>query len=357
MDIASIGSSPSTGQQAGATAAIGDAAAPPSTAPPTAEAGTDGAEDVLGADYRARIISLGEDDHGPVTATLVQHLPSANRSRGAVLWVHGWADYFFQTHVAEHFSDLGFAFYALDLRACGRSWREGERAHYVEDLATYDVELDEAARIIRTEHGHRALTVLGHSTGGLVTALWAHRRRDTGVLDALVLNSPWLDLHGSRIQRVVAPLTTAALARRRPDTSLARPNEVYSTSVMADRKGEWTPDLRWKPLTGFPVLAGWLNAILRAQTIVHRGLDLRVPVLVLHSTRSLLGAKVWTPAANRADTILDVAQIAQWSPSVGRQVTVVRVEGALHDVFLSAPEVREQAFTVTDRWLDHELPA
>ncbi|MGL5858126.1 MAG: alpha/beta hydrolase [Angustibacter sp.] len=292
-----------------------------------------------------------------MTATLVEHLPSVGNPRGAVLWVHGWSDYFFQTHLAEHIAGLGFAFYALDLRACGRSLRAGERPHYTEDLAVYDAELDAAARIIRDERGHRRLVVAGHSTGGLITSLWAHRRRDAGIVDALLLDSPWLDLHGSRIERTFGPLATAALAKRRPHTPISQPGGVYGESIMADRHGEWTPDPRWKPVGGFPVLAGWLHAVLRAQATLHRGLDVRAPVLVLRSTRSLLAAKIWTPQAGRADTVLDVEQIARWSPSIGRQVTTVRLDDALHDVFLSAPAVRKHAFAVTDRWLDHELSA
>ena len=60
----------------------------------------------------------GEPDH-EVVATLVRR--SDPGVRRAVLYVHGWSDYFFQTHLAEAFEDWGYDFYALDLRRYGRS--------------------------------------------------------------------------------------------------------------------------------------------------------------------------------------------------------------------------------------------
>ncbi|WP_143860835.1 alpha/beta hydrolase, partial [Nocardia cerradoensis] len=79
--------------------------------------------------------------------------------------VHGFTDYFFQKHLAEHMAAQGFRFYALDLRKCGRSRRPGQTAHYVSDLSLYDAELDEALRIVRAETGLPVL-LMAHSTGG-----------------------------------------------------------------------------------------------------------------------------------------------------------------------------------------------
>ncbi|GAA3180448.1 hypothetical protein GCM10020255_074200 [Rhodococcus baikonurensis] len=60
-------------------------------------------------------------------ATLVRYQPQkeAVKTRRAVLYVHGFTDYFFQKHLAEHFAEQGYAFFALDLRKCGRSSSRG----------------------------------------------------------------------------------------------------------------------------------------------------------------------------------------------------------------------------------------
>jgi alpha-beta hydrolase superfamily lysophospholipase len=83
--------------------------------------------DVLGAPYESHTIDLGTDDEGPVVATLVRRLARPNQERAerptrrAVLYVHGFNDYFFQTHLADFFAERGWDFYALDLRKYGRS--------------------------------------------------------------------------------------------------------------------------------------------------------------------------------------------------------------------------------------------
>ena len=97
-----------------------------------------------------------------------------------MLYVHGFADYFFQTELADFCADRGLAFYALDLRKSGRARRPGQTAHYVSDLAHYDAELDRALDLIAAEHPGRPVTVVAHSTGGLdrpaVPGPASHRR-------------------------------------------------------------------------------------------------------------------------------------------------------------------------------------
>ena len=126
----------------------------------------------------------GEPEHEAV-ATLVRHAgPASSR---AVLYVHGWSDYFFQTHLAEAVESWGYDFYALDLRRYGRSLRDGQLAGYTADLGEYHQELDAAVEVIRAE-GYESLVLMGHSTGGLAVSLYVHAR--PGVADVVVLNSP-----------------------------------------------------------------------------------------------------------------------------------------------------------------------
>ena len=57
-------------------------------------------EDVLGAPFSAQTLPLRPDDEGPVVATLIRRTP-IGRHRRAVLYVHGFVDYFFQVHLAQ----------------------------------------------------------------------------------------------------------------------------------------------------------------------------------------------------------------------------------------------------------------
>ncbi|MGH3971112.1 MAG: alpha/beta hydrolase, partial [Mycobacterium sp.] len=149
--------------------------------------------------YWQRTIDLGRDPdgEGDIVATLVRRGEPAPAAH-AVLAVHGYTDYFFQTSLADHFADRGFAFYAVDFRKCGRSWRTGQTPHFTTDLARYDVELERALAVIKEQTSSATVLVYGHSAGGLIVSLWLDRLLRRGMttkagVGGLVLNSPWLD--------------------------------------------------------------------------------------------------------------------------------------------------------------------
>lgn len=316
------------------------------------------ADAALGGDFQARTIPLRPDAHGDVVATLVRLPATENEGRGSVLWVHGWADYFLQGELARQLAALGFDVYGLDLRRYGRSIRPGQEQNFSTDLHDYFEELEAAAELIRAEPGYQRLIVIGHSTGGLITSLWAHARRADGIVDGLVLNSPWLDLAEPWHTRVLAGPLIQLLGKLAPMYAL-RPTSstAYGESLHQDYHGEWDYRLDWKPLAAVPVRAGWLAAVRRAHREVHQGLDVRGPVLVMRSDRSLLRQLKWTEPMMHADAVLDVDQIHQWAPKIGAQAETVVIPGGMHDLFLSAPPVRANALTILTTWLDKHFPA
>ncbi|MEJ7628271.1 MAG: alpha/beta hydrolase [Nocardioidaceae bacterium] len=315
--------------------------------------------DVLGSPYTRETLSLADDYEGAVVCTLVQRAADRSPSRGAVLHVHGFCDYFFQTATAEFFTALGYDFFALDLRKHGRSLLPHQTPNFCLDLAEYHEDLDAALSTIRERTSHQRVVISAHSTGGLVTPLWTAERASTGdlVADALVLNSPWLDLQGSFFVRTAGTEAINRLGLRRPYATVPRTlSGVYGESLHRDHHGEWDFDVAWKPLLSLPVKAGWLRAIRAGHRSVHKGVAVPAPVLVLCSRGSLV-PETYTEEAQGVDTVLDVRQIARWSHQLGDNVTLVRVPGAVHDVFLSRKEVREDAFDRTARWLTYALEA
>ncbi len=317
--------------------------------------------DVLGAPYTVETIDLPDDDEGAVVAKLV-HRPAAcaagEELRGAVLHLHGFCDYFFQTAMAEFFTSLGYDFYALELRKYGRSLLPHQTPNFCLDLAEYDTEIDETVRRIQQRGDPTRLVVSGHSTGGLIAALWLARRTADGrnPAHALILNSAWLDLQGSLFARTAGTEAINRLGLRRPYAVVPRTvTSVYAETLHHDYQGEWDYDLTWKPRDSFPVRAGWLRAVRAGHRAVHRGIDVGVPVLSLCSTASTV-TQTWTELASATDTVLDVKQIARWSHQLGPHITVVRVDGAVHDVFCSRQAVREHAFGEVEKWLGYAAP-
>jgi alpha-beta hydrolase superfamily lysophospholipase len=309
------------------------------------------AHDILGPPYTAETLALADDDEGQVIATLVRR-PAGRRTQKAVLHVHGFADYFFQTAYAEWWTERGYDFYALDLRKYGRSILPHQTANYVADLAHYHPELDLAWDRVTSDH--RQVVLSGHSTGGLIVPLWANARRREGrgvEARGIVLNAPWLDLQGKAWVRLGLSPVVHQVAKRQPRRIIPRTvTGLYARSLHRDHEGEWDFDLAWKPIESWPAYAGWLAAVRRGQTTLHRGLDLTFPALVLSSARSTTPTELGEDV-HSTDIVLDVEQIRRWSSSLGRHVTYVAIEGARHDVFLSREEPRTEAFDELGRWL------
>ncbi|WP_090929666.1 alpha/beta hydrolase [Nonomuraea jiangxiensis] len=295
--------------------------------------------------YEITVLPLPDDFEGEVVATLISRKVG---SRRAVLYVHGFTDYFFQDHLAAHYVDRGIDFYALDLRKYGRSLLPHQTRGLIRSVTDYFPEIDEAVRIIRQDHDE--LTINAHSTGGLITPLWADRVRGRGLVQGLVLNSPFFDLNVSTPLRVAADLLCTPLSYTRRPLPLGS-SRVYGQSLHRTEQGEWDYDLELKPLGGFSVHAMWLAAIRRAQRRLHAGLSVDVPVLVL-AAASGLRVRDFVPEARSADVVLDPRQIARWSTSLGPHVTCVRIADGVHDLVLSAEPVRKQVFAELDRWMN-----
>ncbi|AGZ39744.1 alpha/beta hydrolase [Actinoplanes friuliensis] len=311
--------------------------------------------DVLGLPYEKHTIDLGTDDEGPVIATLVRRRGDTP-SRRAVLYVHGFVDYFFQTHLADFFVERGWDFYALDLRKYGRSLLPHQTPNFCRSLTDYYPELDESARIIREQDGHDQLLVAGHSTGGLITSLWSHSRSNEGLVDGLFLNSPFFDFNAPwLLRRPIANIVGRASGRKPYRVLPLSTLGLYGQSLHSDHRGEWTYDLAWKPVNGFPVRTGWLEAIRRGQARLRAGLTIDAPVMVACSTRTFRG-RGWTEDVRLSDAVLDVEHIARWAPRLGSRVTIARFDGGLHDLTLSGKDVRVEVFQELGRWVDAFVP-
>lgn len=300
--------------------------------------------------FEAAALRFPDDYDGPVYATLVRrHAPAA--SGRAVLYIHGYTDYFFQTHLADAFNERGYNFYALDLRKYGRSLRGGRHPNYCNDVREYFSEISASLRIIAENDGNERIVLCGHSTGGLVSALYADSGVERRRIDALVLNSPFFAFNLSpRMLRGVRALAAAAAAFPFAKLTGRRP-VPYLQSIHADHRGEWAFNLEWRPLTGFPLYAGWLRAILRAHARVRRGLSIACPTLVMHAAVSARGAD-WHPGFQSGDGVLDVAHIRDGSRHLGPRAKTLEILDGLHDLVLSRAEVRGQVFAELFGWLD-----
>ena len=154
---------------------------------------------------------------------------------------------------------------------------------------------------------------VAHSTGGLVASLWVNRHPDA--FDALILNSPWLEMQGSYLVRYAAAGVLEPLARLRPGPSCTC-RKWTTTGARISRRPTATGTCTRSGARRFPSRsrAGWITAVMAGHARGGRGLDIKVPVLVLASKTSHLGTG-FDESMLHHEAVLDVQRGARAFPA------------------------------------------
>ena len=105
--------------------------------------------------YEALELPAPDDYDGPRRGDAGAAARRRDAPRGAVLYVHGFIDYFFQRHMAERFAAEGYAFYALDLRKHGRSLLPHQHPCFCKDIAEYHADITRALEEIGARRAAR----------------------------------------------------------------------------------------------------------------------------------------------------------------------------------------------------------
>ena len=304
-------------------------------------------------DFTEQILEMADDYEGSVIATLMRSKQNKPHCK-SVLFIHGYNDYFFHVHLAEEFHKKDFNFYALDLRKHGRSILPHQHQNYCRRVSEYYEEINEALEIIQTEN-EKEILLLGHSTGGLICSSFMNDGKNRHLIHALILNSPFLEFNLPFWQKFVIVPLSGLLSIFSPYTYRKKPfAHLYGSSISKKHKGDWDFDEKWKPIGGFPAYLKWVYAVYTAQRKLHRSSNIKVPILIIHSDKSIK-LKKWDDIIYESDIVLNIAHMKKYGNRLGRKVDYVEVKGGIHDIFLSRMEVRNSAVDKMFMWIDSIL--
>ena len=321
----------------------------------------------LGEPYKTYPIETQPDSGVVFRSTLIEYpFGSSPRAdslnnlslRGIVLYVHGYNDYFFQKELAEKADSAGFAFFAIDLHYCGRSFVDGEPRADFRNVKEFYAELDVAVELSKKiavddyeEAENIPFVIIGHSQGGLISSLYVNDRSEEKFA-ALILNSPFLDMNFNWFLRKVGLPILADISLFIPEFSVGTTGDPnYAYSLLKSEKGEWEYNEKLKSVARPTQYLGWLRAVMKAQKKIHSKLSIKSPVLVMHGNCSA-DSDEWIDDYLRCDGVLNVEHIEEWAPELGENVTVRVVQDGLHDLFLSRKDVRDQAYRESFEFID-----
>lgn len=308
-------------------------------------------EDILPG-YEARYVSQGIAFDGPCRSTIVRR-KCDRPTRKALLYVHGFNDYFFQKEMGNRFVDSGYNFYAVDLRRYGRSRLDWQYPFNVRDMHEYFADIDSAINQIRCD-GNTDITLLGHSTGGLTVLFMGAVKGDECGVDRIMADSPFITWNFSPLMRNFAIPLVQFASKFSKDSKVrqARCNG-YAYSLLKGHDGEWEYDTDWKMTYSPPVTYSWIVAINEAhRTLMKKRGDISVPILVMQSSRKVDGCG-YTPEFKAGDAVLDPFTIRERALTLGDpgKRMVCTIDSGMHNLVLSDFPHREAAYDTIFKFL------
>jgi alpha-beta hydrolase superfamily lysophospholipase len=230
---------------------------------------------------------------------------------------------------AEQFAKAGYAVYALDLRGRGKS--EGER-FYVETVDDYVADVAGVIRIAKERDPGKAVFLLGHSAGGVVSA--SYTLDNQAELAGFICESFAFQVPAPNFA-LAAIKGLSHIAPRLPVLTLH--NKDFS------RDPKWVETLDNDPLTHKEVQpAITVAALVRADERLRESFEtITIPVLIMHGTADKAtvchGSEFFYEHAGSADKTLKL------------------YEGHYHD--LLADIGKEEALADILGWIDARVPA
>jgi alpha-beta hydrolase superfamily lysophospholipase len=208
--------------------------------------------------------------------TLFYHewLPDDNNIRAVVFIVHGIGEHSGRyRHVAESFTQAGFACYGIDHRGHGKS--EGLRSYFT-DIGDVVDDFHQLFEMIREQYSDKTILIYGHSMGSLVSLEFTLQYQQD--IKALALTGTAIT--GEELQ----PSWLVALAQQAakiiPKVRLSPSSSADILTTDAEQVQLWEADpLTDKGMWRIGSSVAMLNA---GHSIQERAHQLTLPILAMH---------------------------------------------------------------------------
>ncbi|SEL73227.1 Lysophospholipase, alpha-beta hydrolase superfamily [Maribacter orientalis] len=305
--------------------------------------------DILDDRFESITLCFPDDYEGEVVATLIRRKLDT-MSNKAILYVHGFNDYFFQKELAKRYNKNGFHFYALDLRKYGRSYLSHQKLNNVRSLLEYDEEINMALQIIKSEK-NKEVILMGHSTGGLIVTNYAVNHLNSTLFHGVLCNSPFYEFNLNDFERKMGIPILSFLGRYFPNKTVSGGfSKLYGHSLHQDKYGEWEYSLAWKPHDIPKINLGFISAIHEAQENLKNKLVVDVPILVMHSDKSIY-QNHWSEKLKEGDAVLNIDHIRHYANKIKGNVTICEIENGMHDLILSKKPIGENVYKKMFEWV------
>jgi alpha-beta hydrolase superfamily lysophospholipase len=279
-----------------------------------------------------------------LTKSLLKY--KTNNNKKALIWIHGFNDYYYHFHIGDKLLNEGYDIYALTLRRYGEVCSNKEGLFYTNNLDEYLEDIDNVFNFI-SKYNYEKIFLYGHSTGGLTSTIYCQKGEYRDKINGLILNAPFFDFNDSIfnefllkhiVSRIGYFFPRFKLKKYNPNKYNANSEEIYERFYFNDN---------YKLRGGSPVYAGWIYTINKHQELIkNKNISLDIPILVIYSDKTIAGNK-----QDKGDNTLDMSEINKYSDYLGNNVKEVIIKDAIHDVLCSEDKPRKEAIKCMFDWL------
>lgn len=270
-------------------------------------------------------------------------------NRKAVVWIHGFNDYYHHFHVGEFLLHEGYNVYTITLPRYPQDGVDRRYLFYIDDITKYFSYIDEYIEFINQRNIHH-IVLYGHSTGGLVSTAYLHEGKNRNKVSKLILNAPFFDFYDSDLKEFMLESIISSIAKVVPRFVVRQgKNELYSPDYYKGILSRYFFEQNKKLTYPSHVFAGWVRAVsIYHKKIQKNQIKVKVPVLVLTSSTSMKGCS----GEQNGDCVLDVNETKKFAKNIGENVTIQEYSGAIHDVLLSKPDIVQLALSDIGEFLN-----
>jgi len=256
-----------------------------------------------------------------------------------LMWFPGRNDTFSHPHFANRLLEAGFDLYVIEHRKQGRSLigcssKEFELSSHTENFREYLEEHNKVFDFAFNDKPYEKCVVYAHSTGGLEAALYMREGNWRNAINALILNSPFLDFgQGGPIEKLLDSMDNALpLLQFIPGAGETRMIETPGKKANAFGLNIWAQydvDLRCRNFITERMTLGYLSAVGKMhEELAQKKKEwtddpkkaCKVPTLLL-----------WTDG----DTCLDGSELQNVVGGISHDVEIKFIPNCRHDMLLN----------------------
>eukprot|EP00747_Dinoflagellata_sp_TGD_P201146 gnl/TRDRNA2_/TRDRNA2_74616_c0_seq1.p1 gnl/TRDRNA2_/TRDRNA2_74616_c0~~gnl/TRDRNA2_/TRDRNA2_74616_c0_seq1.p1 ORF type:complete len:380 (+),score=70.74 gnl/TRDRNA2_/TRDRNA2_74616_c0_seq1:166-1140(+) len=311
------------------------------------------AEDMANLDLQEQIFPLSG---GPGEDKAVLTYSCRDGNEKCVIWFPGRNDMFAHPHAGTHFLDNGFDLYIIEHRRLGRanlgcSAEDFRLVTHTTDFRNYLEEFDQAFDFVVSQKEYAKVVLYAHSTGGLEASLFLREGKLKDRIDAIVLNSPFLDWGEGGFAEMILdamddylmPIMNFLQGKEQaalmdmPGTG-KKAVSLYGTRIYLQYP---SIDLRCRNNINCKITAGWVAAASAMHDEVIEMTPTDVPTLLLYTD---------------GDVVLEGKEIADRAKYISTQLTTKFFPHCRHDMLLNYDmEDNEKVLAAISEFLDSNL--